>query len=114
MNMEIVEGQTNRNGITIDLREGRLKAFSISEAKLRLFRDGGTLIGRFNDWACALFTCGISFLVGCLTTTIIVVRYVLATLTIICFVASIVLFVIRKKKKNELSALYDEVISGEM
>lgn len=114
MNMEIVEGQTNRSGLVIDLQEGKLTAYHISEAKLRLFRDGGTMLGRINDWAYTLFTCCISFLVAWLTTEIEVMKYILATITIVCFLLSIVLFVIRRNKKNELSALYDEVVSGKM
>lgn len=112
--MEIVEGHTKRAEILIDLQEGRLKGFPITEAKLRLFRDGGTLIGRINDWAYTLFTCGISFLIACLTTDNIVVGYVLATLTIVCLISSSLLFYTRRNKKNELSDLYDEVISGDL
>ena len=111
--MELVEGQSNRAGLTVELKEGRLKVYSISEAKLRLFRDGGTLVGRLNDAAYALFTCAVSFLVACLTTNSDVVSYVLATLTIVFFAASIALFFLTRNKKNELSILYDEVVIGE-
>ena len=111
--MELVEGQSNRAGLTVELKEGRLKVYSISEAKLRLFRDGGTLAGRLNDATYTLFTCAVSFLVACLTTNSDVFMYVLATLTIVFFAASIALFFLTRNKKNELSILYDEVVIGE-
>ena len=114
MNMEIVEGQTKRPGIIIDLKEGRIEVFSISEAKLKLFRDGGTFIGRINDWSITLFTCGISFSIAWLTTNIVYAKYILATLTLVSFLGSVTLFIMRKNKKSELFNLYDEVVSGKI
>lgn len=110
--MEIVEGHITRQSISIDLHEGKLKVYHISEAKLRLFRDGGTLIGRMNDWAYTLLTCSISFFIAWLTTNLEFAKYILASLTIICLGASIFLFVTNKSRKNNLSELYEEVVSG--
>ena len=110
--MEIVEGHTNISRIEIALQKGKLTVYSISEAKLKQFRDGGTLAGRMNDWTYSLFTCCISFFTALLTTGNIIVKYVFATLTIICLGMSIALFFITKNKKRELSTLYEEVISG--
>ncbi len=112
--MEIVEGQTNRYDIEVDLRKGRLTAYTISEAKLKLFRDGGTWAGRMDDWSYTLLTCSISFLVAWLTTDNKIAQYVLCIFTIVGFIASIVLFVLAKKKKKDLIALYEEVVSGKM
>ncbi len=74
-----------RASLTVELKEGKLRVYSISEAKLSQFRDGGTLAGRLNDTTYTLFTCAVSFLVACLTTNSDVFMYVLATLTcLIC------------------------------
>ena len=112
--MEIVEGNTSRSRITIDLHVGKLNVYTISEAKLRLFRDGGTLLGRFNDWAYTLFTCSISFFIACLTTEIDFVKYVFATVAVFVFAVSIILFIMKRKKKSDLHELYNQVISGEI
>lgn len=112
--MRIVEGHTNRLGIKVELREGKLKVYPISEAKLKLFRDGGTLIGRSNDWAYTFLTCGISFCLASLSTTNNIMSYFLVTISILCWVISAILFITKKKKKRELSALYNEVISGDI
>jgi hypothetical protein len=112
--MEIVNGQTARTGLTIDRREGTITIYQISKGKLRQFRDGGTAFGRLNDWAYLFLTSGVSFFVSWLTTDSIFARYVLAILTILSIAVSICLFISRKTKKNELFALYDEIVSGEV
>ena len=112
--MRIVEGQTKRQSVKIDLQVGKLTVYHISEAKLRLFRDGGTMIGRMNDWAYTFFTCSVSFLVAWITTDVVVAKYVLATLTFVCLIISVVLFFMKRNRKTELSKLYDEIKLGDL
>lgn len=112
--MEIVKGQTARSSIKVDYHKGKLDVYSISEAKLIIFRDGGTFLGRLNDGVYTLFAYCISFLTTSLTTDNNTIKNVFITLTIVSFIASLLLWYTKKNKKNELSNLYNEVVSGKI
>ncbi len=112
--MEIVEGQTKRVDINIAFHEGKLDVYQITQAKLKLFRDCGTMAGRHNDLAYAFLTFGVSTLVACITTNIESAIKLLVFLTVVFLAVSVILFVRSNKKKKELNDLYEEVISGIM
>ena len=112
--MEIVEGQTKRVGINIDFHEGKLDVYQITKAKLKLFRDCGTMAGRHYDLANIFLTFGVSTLVACITTNIESAIRLLVFLTIVFLAVSVILFIKSNKKKKELHALYEDVIAGNM
>ena len=112
--METVEGQTPRVGVNIDFHEGKLDVYQITKAKMKLFRDCGTMAGRNNDLAYAFLTFGVSTLVACITTNIESTIKLLVFLTIVFLAVSVILFIKSYKKKKELHALYEDVIAGNM